>query len=97
MFVIRWPSVGVQVPADVLFHAVPVVAAVNLVAAWRFRRAWRALLISNALCGPVLGLFAAFYYQSFAAGLTAVLAGTLPSLLALRSGINGRSPPIRGA
>jgi hypothetical protein len=83
MAAIRWPMWRVQVPADVLFTAVPLVGAVNLAAAWRFPRAWWVLLPANALCGLVLGLFAAFQYESFAAGVTATFFGTIPSTCAL--------------
>lgn len=90
MMAIRWPSLSVQVPADVLFNAVPLVAAINLISAWRFRRGWRLLLTLNASCGFVLGFFAAFNYESFMAGLVTTLAGTIPSVVALRSRARGR-------
>ena len=79
---IRWPVWQIQAPADLLFMAVPLVGAVNALAAWRFKRGWWLLLPANALCGLVLGLFAAWHFKSFGMWLAVTFLGTAPSGLA---------------
>ena len=82
--VIRWPTLQVQVPADLLFVAVPLVGAANVLAAWRCSQFWPILLPANALCGLVLGLFAAWQFESFGAGLGATFLGVVPSIVTFR-------------
>ena len=78
---IRWPTWRVQVLADLLFIAGPLVGAGNVLAALCYSRFWPILLLANALCGSVLGFFAAWQFESFCAGLGATLLGTVPSVV----------------
>jgi hypothetical protein len=79
---LRWPAWRAEVPVDWLFLSVPIVAAGNVLASLAWRRAWW-LLPVNMLCGPVMGLFAAFQFESFGAGLLAVMLGSVPSAAAI--------------
>ncbi len=82
MLALRWPVWAIRAPVDLAFHAVPVVAAVNLLALMLAPRAWWLLLPLNGLCGAVIAMFTAMHYESFLAGLFAFALGTVPALFA---------------
>jgi hypothetical protein len=90
---LRWPVWQVQAPVDLLFLLVPVVGAANVAAAWRGSRFWPLLLAANALCGLVMGLFAAWQFESFEAGMVVTLVGTaLPILVVALLALPRQSP-----
>ncbi len=83
IWIVFWPNVQFQVPADIMFRAVAPVGLLTAACAARGSRLITIVLTLNAFLGLWLGMFAAFYFHSYTAWVGFAALGAVPSVLAI--------------